>query len=183
MGNPLLRDLPQPELLDRAQIDGPRIILVEDTDPAVVQGNTGIAERAAQWRVHRADLYPQSGVEDQRLVVPGLHEILEPEARQCMVQVRDREVGKQDGDVLAHVPALPLGVVVVVVQMRNVEVVRRGRPAGSTPVLPGKGAQEPKWAGVNQGSHTIDPAADSMNRPAWPIEVIRIALFPECGNF
>ncbi|WP_261801700.1 hypothetical protein [Streptomyces sp. ISID311] len=48
----------RPELLDRAQLDGPRIILVEETDPAVVQGNTGIAERPVEWRVHRAALYP-----------------------------------------------------------------------------------------------------------------------------
>ena len=66
------------------------------------------------------------------------------------------------------------GIEVVFVQVRDVEVVAR-IAAKSTLLLSGKTNQEAKYAGHRHGSQRMEPAAVSMNRPAWPVQVIFMA--------
>ena len=50
----------------------------------------------------------------------------------------------------------------------------RASRSSSSWSLRGNGNHEPKNAGTNHGSHTIEPWSDSMRMPAWPSDVARI---------
>ena len=115
------------ELLDRAGLDRPRVVLVVDAHAAVVDGQARVADRSVRRRDERVDQHPQA-VDLHDLVVAGLHEVLEAQVLQRVAQVRDREVGQQDRGVLVHVAGEPVGVEVVSVQMRDVRGSRRADP-------------------------------------------------------
>ena len=76
-----------------------------------------------------------------------------------------------------EVVAQPRLVEVVAVEVGDVQVVGLLDPScrsSSSWSLRGNTNHEPKNAGTNHGSHTIEPASVSIRIPAWPIDVARM---------
>ena len=76
--------------------------------------------------------------------IGGLEEPVEAQHLQRILQVRHRKVRQQHHGVLVDVLGQQLGVEVVLVQVRDVEVVAVAQASQSSPLLSGKGNQDAK---------------------------------------
>ena len=121
-----------PELFGQhVKIDGAGVIHVESRCGAVGYHEAGVADgsvgRSAQRDDH--DVQVTLGAADPMLDgVLGLHEGVEPQPLQFAPQIRHRIVGQQYHRVLVDMVGQVLRVVVVLVQMRDVEVVAVPQP-------------------------------------------------------
>ena len=80
---------------DRAVLDRPGVVLVEDPNLAVVDRDTAVAERAVGRGDQRVDEDPQAAREFGDLPVAGLHEVPEAQLLQLLAQVRHLVVGSR----------------------------------------------------------------------------------------
>lgn len=97
--------------------------------------------------------------------IGGLVEAVETQLLQLDSQIGHRKVREQDDSVLVDVRRQMLGVEVVLVQMRDVEVIAVTQCVPIQVLLSGKGNQEAKYAGLTQGrTECCPPGSESESR-------------------
>ena len=147
----------RPEGAQCFRVAGPSVVLVEHRARGVAEHERRIAEGSVGRRRHREDRDLEA-VEVERFAVAGLDEVPEPEPLAAPGEERRGEVGEEHPGALVDVAGEELGIEMVAMEVRHVEEVgpRRSPPVPSRS-LRGKGNQDPKYAGVNHGSHSTDP--------------------------
>ncbi|CDZ88344.1 hypothetical protein RHRU231_40094 [Rhodococcus ruber] len=120
-------DVDLPEGLEhRVHLDRAGVVHVEHRGLAVRDDETGVADRSVRGCAQGDDHHVQVALGPADGVLDGigrLEELREPELLELATQVRDREVGQQHRRVLADVLAQVLRVEVILVQVRDVQVV------------------------------------------------------------
>ena len=111
------------ERLELVEVARPGVVLVEERRGRVAEDERGVPGRAVGGRGEREDRHLEPTRERDRLGVVGPHELREPEAAELVLEVGQPERRQEDLRALVDVRRQPRRVVVVVVQVRDVEVV------------------------------------------------------------
>ncbi len=131
------------EVGQHIEIDRARVVLVEDAHLAIVHAEAGVAERAIGGGDGGGDHEAQA-IDGDGHAVLGAQEFGEADLAQAAFEQVERVVGQEDGGLFGDVLAQKFGVEVVVVQMRDEEVVGLAICAVSMSSLLGKGNHEAK---------------------------------------
>ena len=150
-----------------SSVSGRESFMLKTVVAAVGDHEAGVADRAvggarnAMIITSRLALGPADPVFDR---VGGLEEPVKAQLLQLPAQVRHREVRQQDHRVLVDVIGEQLRIEVVLVRVRDVQVVAvaEGRPVQAAVV--GNTNHEPKYAGFTHGSHRTLPARVSIRK-------------------
>ncbi len=154
-----------PEFGEEAQVGGAGVVLVEQPDAVVLDPQRGVADRTVGGGRERLDEDVQAAVQLVHLIGPGLEERGEAERPQLVLHLGGGELRQQDGGLLADEPLEVLGVEVVAVQVRDVEVVdvAEGLPVELGVVREGEPGGEVRGVdpriGENAARRRVDPHA------------------------
>ncbi len=175
----------QPVQIDRTvggeggEVGRAAVVLVDQPAGAVADDERRVAAGPVGDRRLDVDRHREVTVEAELVTVGGADQVVEAERPQPPVELAARVAGHEHGDVAAHVARVgqPRLVEVIAVEVGDVEVVGVADPVVQVVErrsLRGKTNHDPKNAGTNHGSQTIEPSAVSMRMPAWPSDVARI---------
>ncbi len=155
------------QLRERGQFRGARVVLVQESNPVdVLHPDRGVPQRAVRGCRHRLDHDLQATIEFDDLLVGQSPQVRESEVTQFRLHVTGRKVRIQHDGVLADMVSEVLGVEMVPVQVRHVQVVAVPQPVPIQAGVVGEGEPRGEVRGVHPGVTQDGPGGLCLDEDA-----------------